>query len=267
MNKTVLALAVSFTWAGMAFAQMPAPTPAAPPLETPPPVWAPTVGNPQVTTPEAAPMGAAPMIAATSAATAAPMAAPVPTPMPATAWARVLSVTTMAQPYGNRVVCNEAEVPAPTSGAGAVAGALVGAAVGSQVGGGAGTALATAAGFVGGAMVGEKAEQGGRTQAVRQCVTQAGPGVAYQVVYEYAGQQYSAVMPYHPGATMQVHLGPVPTSVGVVGAAPAFYPVPVVVSPAVYGAPPAVVVGVGRGWGRPHHGGWGWRGGHRHWRY
>ncbi len=187
--------------------------------------------------------------------------------MPATAWAHVLSVTAISQPYGSRVVCNQVEVPAPTSGAGAVAGALVGAAVGSQVGGGAGTALATAAGLVGGAMLGDKAEQGGRTQAVRQCVTQAGPDVAYQVVYEHAGQQYSAVLPYHPGATLQVQLGPVPVSSAMVGAAPAFNPAPVLVSPLVYGAPPAVVVGVGRAWGRPHYGGWGWRGGHRHWRY
>lgn len=208
--------------------------------------------------------------------------APQPVAVPTLATARVLSVTSVAQPASaTRLVCSDvAEMPAPTSGAGAVAGALVGAAVGSQVGGGAGNALATAAGLVGGALIGDKAEQGGRTQTVRQCVTHSGvgPSVAYQVTYEFSGQQYSTMLPYHPGATLQVQVSPVvetttaaapplPTAVShtVVVAAPSYgYYGPYGYSAYApyWGAPVVVGVGVGRYWGgRPYRG---WHG-HRRW--
>jgi uncharacterized protein YcfJ len=204
---------------------------------------------------------------------AAALAPPLPASAPTITTARVLSVTSVAQAAAaTRVVCAEpAEVSTPTTGAGAVAGALVGAAVGGQVGGGSGNALATAAGLVGGALLGDKAEQAGRTQTVRTCVTHSGPSpaLAYQVLYELGGQQYSTVLPYHPGASLQVQLTPV---AGVAGASGE--PVPAaqtVIAHTVVAAPPypysygpygyhgpywrvPVVVGVGAVWGRPYRG-------------
>lgn len=210
-----------------------------------------------------------------------PMAAPVAPPAPAlappvsvapsVAWARVLSVTPVAQPGAPALVnCGPAsEVPAPTSGAGAVAGALLGAAVGGQLGGGSGQALGAAAGFVGGAVLGDRAEQGGRTQTVQTCTSTA-PGVAYQVIYEYGGQSYSALLPFHPGALLQVQVAPVVPTAGALPngmvAITAPVPVPVIVSPAVWAAAPAALaIGYYRPvWRGGPYGGWR---GHRHWRY
>ncbi|MFN5700525.1 MAG: glycine zipper 2TM domain-containing protein [Betaproteobacteria bacterium] len=249
-------------------------------------------------------IGSVPM---SPAAPPAPVASPavpapvVPTPAPSLVTARVLSVTSVAQAApASRVVCTEAaEVPAPTSGAGALAGALVGAALGSQVGGGSGQALATAAGVVGGALVGDKAEQGGRTQTLRNCVTHSGPApvMAFQVAYEWAGQAYTTVLPYHPGASVQLQLKPVASAaapadpaLAVAGMAPPLagtvvtHTVVMTAAPYAYGpyvtygtygpygpygryvpyspywrAP--VVVGVGAVWGLSHRG---WHG-HRRW--
>ncbi len=222
---------------------------------------------------------AAPAMAAPAVMPGALAAAPPLTAVgPATMTARVLSVTSVAQAApATRMMCADpAEVLAPTSGAGAVAAALVGAVVGSQVGGGSGTALATAAGVVGGALLGDKIEQGGRTQMVRNCVTHSGPAPAlsFQVVYELAGQLYSTVLPYHPGASLQVQ----PSSVAVMPGVPA-EPLPsaqaaAVAHTVVLSAPPytyssgpygyygpywraPVVVGVGAAWGRPYRS---WRG-------
>lgn len=287
MNTPLLTLAAFLVLASSAYAQVPGPVPVAPPLEgTPsvgvspasaPPVLPPSVGawpvptsgdaagNSSVTVPTTVP-AAAPTGPSAPVASAATVLPPVPPPV----FAQVLSVTAIPQPVmGSRLVCSDAvEVPAATTGAGALVGALVGAAVGSQVGSGSGTALATAAGIVGGAVVGDKAEQGGRTQTARRCVTQSGPSVAYQVVYEYAGQQYSATLPYHPGATVQVQVAPVVPQAPVIPAAAAPVTSPIVISPYSYGwAVPsaALVVGVHRGWGRYHYGGW--RGHHRRWRH
>ncbi len=192
----VMALALAAGLAGMAHAQVPAaPMPSeAPPAAVPSRALEPMVGVAQ---------------------------APAVVQAPTLSIARVISVTSVAQPASaTRLVCTDAaEVAAPTSGVGAVAGAIVGAAVGSQIGGGNGNALATAAAAVGGALVGDRAEQGGRTQTVRRCVTHSGtgPSVVYQVVYEFAGQPYSTVLPYHPGASVQVQVMPV-VSPAVVGA-------------------------------------------------
>ena len=235
-------------------------------VEAPPQSAGPTAG------PAAAP--ASPPLTQISPAVppAPPLAAAVPPGPVAGGWARVVSVSTLVQPaLPARQVCSEAmEVQAPTTGAGAVAGALVGGAVGSQIGGGSGQALATAAGFVGGALLGDRAEASGRTQTVRQCVVQpaTAASTAYQVVYEYGGQSYSAVLPFHPGALLQVQVLPTaaqatvaaPGTVGALVAAPAPTPVmvsvmPVVppgvvmVSPGVWAAAPAaLVVGAGPYW-------------------
>ncbi|MFM8510375.1 MAG: glycine zipper 2TM domain-containing protein [Betaproteobacteria bacterium] len=252
---------------------------------------APTVGVATGSVPMSPAVPPAPVTAA-SPAVPAPV---VPALAPSLVTARVLSVTSVAHAVpANRMVCTEAaEVPAPTSGAGAIAGALVGAALGSQVGGGSGQALATAAGVVGGALLGDKAEQGGRTQTVRNCVMQRGPApaMAFQVAYEWAGQAYTTVLPYHPGATVELLLTPVANpaapadpALAVAGMAPplagtvvthtvVMAAVPYAHGPYVtygtygtygpYGpywrAP--VVVGVGAVWGRSHRG---WHG-HRRW--
>lgn len=109
----------------------------------------------------------------------------------------------------------------------------------------------------------------------------AASGLAYQVVYEFGGQAYSAVLPFHPGALLQVQMvsptevplaPPVSGSPAVAPVVVTAVPVPVPVIPAhlVGVAVPAVatatwVVGVGPRWRHgPHwrHGGWR---GHRHW--
>jgi uncharacterized protein YcfJ len=220
----VMALALAAGLAGMAHAQVPAaPTPSeAPPAAVSSRALEPMVGVAQ---------------------------APAVVQAPTLSTARVISVTSVAQPASaTRLVCTDAaEVPAPTSGIGAVAGAIVGAAVGSQIGGGNGNALATAAAAVGGALVGDRAEQGGRTQTVRRCVTHSGtgPSVVYQVVYEFAGQPYSTVLPYHPGASVQVQVMPVETN-AVVGAqtTPPAPPMAMSAPPAPAPGQEAQVVGV-----------------------
>lgn len=194
---------------------------------------------------------------------------PVAPPSPVVV-AQVLSVTSIPQPVSPaRLICSDVgAAAAPTSGAGAVVGALMGAAVGSQVGGGAGQALATAAGAVGGALLGDRAEQGDRTVPVRTCVadTTPGPQLAFQVVYEYAGQPYTTVLPYHPGATLNLQLSPVGSGTAMAPVV-SVMPPPVVVYDGPAWRPAPVVVGVGLGWGRPYRG-WhgGWHGGHRRWR-
>ena len=292
MGLTVLA---SSTFAQVT-ADVAPPQPAAPPLVMPATgAGVPSVGVMQPAEAAGAGPGAGPGAAPVAPMAAAPSSPAAPaTPavalVPTLATARVLSVTSVAQPAtATRLVCTEAaEVPVPTTGAGAVAGALVGAAVGSQVGGGSGNALATAAGLVGGALLGDKAEQGGRTQAVRQCVTQSGigPSVAYQVLYEFAGQQYTTMLPHHPGTSLQVQVNPVvPPGGGAPNAAAAAPPLPSAVThTVVVAAPPypygyggyaphgyarywgaPVVVGVGTVWGRPY-GRWHGHGhGHRRW--
>jgi len=227
----------------------------------------------------------APMVGVAAPSPAAtPVGPPVPLPVPTLVSARVLSVTSVAQVApATRLVCAEpAEVPAPTTGAGAMVGAIVGAAVGSQVGGGSGQSLAAAAGLVGGALVGDRAEHGGRTQTVRPCVIHSGPGPAlsFQVVYEWAGQHYSTILPYHPGASVSLQLTQVitvPTDVSPGAVASSAPPVaPAVVSHTVVMAvPPSlayaahgyyypywrapVVIGVGSTWGRPYRGWYGYR--------
>jgi uncharacterized protein YcfJ len=151
--------------------------------------------------------------------------------------------------------------PAHSSGAGAVIGAIAGGAMGNAVGKGAGRALTTGIGIIGGAIVGDHVENDGRqgtASTVRHCEQQASYEnrvVAYNVVYEYAGQRYNTQMSQEPGSTipLQVTLTPaVPGPAynqGPVGAAPS-------VAPAVYVAPPVVY--------EDDRGDSGWRR-HRHW--
>jgi len=149
---------------------------------------------------------------------------------------RVISSTPVVQQVGvPRQVCttDQVAVQQPKSGAGALLGAIAGGAVGNNVGRGAGNAAATMLGIVGGAMIGDHIEGAApaQLQNVQHCSTQTvyeSRTTGYNVVYEYAGKQYSVQMPNDPGPTIAIQVAPV-------GAVPA------AVSPPVYTAPTTVV--------------------------
>ena len=130
---------------------------------------------------------------------------------------RVLSSTPIIQQVGvPRQVCTTEQVAVaqPKSGAGAALGAIAGGAIGNAAGHGSGRAAATMLGIIGGAVVGDRIEGPGDTQVqnVRRCSTQTfyeNRAVAYNVVYEYAGRQYTVQMPQDPGPTLQLQVTPV----------------------------------------------------------
>ena len=130
---------------------------------------------------------------------------------------RVLSSTPIfPQVAVPREVCQNVTVrePAHKSGAGALLGAVAGGAAGNAIGGGSGRAAATALGIFGGAILGNHIEGGGhsRTRTVQECSTQntyENRTVAYHVVYEYAGRQYSVQMPQDPGRYVPVSVQPI----------------------------------------------------------
>jgi uncharacterized protein YcfJ len=125
---------------------------------------------------------------------------------------RVISSTPVVQQVAvPRQVCNTAVVQRPSSGGGAVLGAIVGGLLGNTVGHGMGRAAATGVGVIGGAAVGDSLEARGQ-QPVQQCTTQTSyenQTVAYNVVYEYAGKQFSVQMPNDPGPTIRLQVTPV----------------------------------------------------------
>ena len=102
------------------------------------------------------------------------------------------------------------------SGAGALIGAIAGGAMGNAIGAGAGRAAATAIGVFSGAVIGSNIEadgQGAPMQSVRRCTTHSAyeeRTVAYSVVYEYAGRQYTTQMRQDPGRTVQLQIQAVP---------------------------------------------------------
>jgi len=150
---------------------------------------------------------------------------------------RVLSSTPMVQQVQvPRQVCTQEswQAPAQKSGAGGIFGALAGGVVGNSIGQGSGRAAATALGIVGGALLGDRLEGSGETQAqnVQRCTTQIlieSRLVGYNVVYEYAGKQFSVQMPQDPGPQIQLQITPVGS-------------LPPPTAPAAYAAPPAPVV-------------------------
>jgi len=133
---------------------------------------------------------------------------------------RVISTTPIIQRVSSpRQVCTTEQVAVqqPKSGAGALMGAIAGGAMGNAVGGGAGTAAATMLGIVGGAVIGDRIEGGqmAQIQNVQRCRTQnfvENRPVAYNVVYEFGGKQYSVQMPNDPGPTVQLQVIPVGSS-------------------------------------------------------
>lgn len=115
-----------------------------------------------------------------------------------------------------RQTCTQVPVAqhSPSTGAGALMGAIAGGAMGNAIGDGSGRALATMIGIVGGAMVGDRIEgpQGSLLQNQTHCSTQnvyENRLVGYNVVYEYAGKQYTVQLPQDPGPTIPLQVTPV----------------------------------------------------------
>jgi uncharacterized protein YcfJ len=128
---------------------------------------------------------------------------------------RVISSTpSIAQVAVPRQVCSNQPmiVQQPNSGAGAVLGGIAGGAVGNTIGGGSGRAAATVLGVVGGALLGNNVEGSGtQMQNVQQCSTQTfyeNRTTGYNVVYEYAGKEFTTQMPYDPGPTIRLQVSP-----------------------------------------------------------
>lgn len=132
--------------------------------------------------------------------------------------ARVISATPVMQQVAvPRQVCTSQEVAVqqPKTGAGAAIGAIAGGALGNAAGGrGAARAAATVIGAMGGAVLGDRIEGTPEPElrTVQRCTTQSvfeSRPVAYNVVYEFAGKEYSAQMPHDPGPTLALQIGPV----------------------------------------------------------
>ena len=130
---------------------------------------------------------------------------------------RVLSATPIIQQVGvPQQVCGNETVYSGnrTTGAGAVIGAIAGGAVGNTIGKGSGRAAATAIGVLGGAVVGNQIEGNGQPQYqnVQRCTTETyyeNRTVGYNVVYEYAGRQYTTQTATDPGRYINVQVQPV----------------------------------------------------------
>ncbi|MDH4447271.1 MAG: glycine zipper 2TM domain-containing protein [Acidovorax sp.] len=120
----------------------------------------------------------------------------------------VQQVATPQQVCGNETVYNGNR----TTGAGAVVGAIAGGAAGNAIGKGSGRAAATAIGLIGGAVLGNQIEGGQpQYQNVQRCTTETyyeNRTVGYDVVYEYAGRQYSTRTQNDPGGWIPLTVQP-----------------------------------------------------------
>ena len=129
---------------------------------------------------------------------------------------RVLSVTPIVQQvaYPRQVCGNETIYSGQrTTGGGAVLGAIAGGAAGNAIGKGNGRAAATAIGLIGGAVLGNHIEGQGRPEyeTVQRCGTETtyeNRTVGYNVVYEYAGRQYTTQTATDPGRYIAVQVQP-----------------------------------------------------------
>lgn len=150
---------------------------------------------------------------------------------------KVISSTPIIQQVAvPRQVCTNDQVvtQGQKSGAGAAMGAIAGGAVGNSMGQGSGRAAATMLGIFGGAILGDKIEGPGQAEVrhVQNCTQQMfyeNRTMAYNVVYEFAGKQYTVQMPTDPGPTVRLQVTPVapppvPLNAGVppVGSAPRY---------------------------------------------
>ncbi|MCW5259622.1 glycine zipper 2TM domain-containing protein [Verminephrobacter eiseniae] len=185
---------------------------------------------------------------------------------------RVLSATPIVQQVGTpRQVCGNETVYSGnrTSGAGAVMGAIAGGAAGNAVGKGTGRAAATAIGVLGGAILGNQIEGGQpQYQNVQRCTTETyyeNRTVGYDVVYEYAGRQYSTRTQNDPGHWIslsvqpagQTYSAPPPVIYSQPGVVTSTWSVaPVYPPPPIHLTPPVTVIEYGYDSGRPdypHH--------------
>lgn len=186
---------------------------------------------------------------------------------------RVLSSTPIYQQVAiPQQVCGNETVYSGnrTSGAGAVVGAIAGGAAGNAIGKGSGRAAATAIGLIGGAVLGNQIEGNGQPQyqTVQRCTTETyyeNRAVGYNVVYEYAGRQYTTRTQNDPGAWIPLSVQPLsgqtystqpPYGYGSQGA---YTTQPGVVTsgypqqpPPVYVTPPVTVIEYGYDGGRPY---------------
>ena len=170
----------------------------------------------------------------------------------------VISSTPVVQQISvPRQVCTTSQVQSQVrGGGGALIGALVGGAVGNQFGrgnGSGGRAAATLIGAVGGGLVGDQIEAQNYgsypvTQNVQQCHTEntvESRTVAYNVLYEYAGQRYTVQMPHQPGNHIALQVS---------AAGSNFYAQPIgvqVLAQPAYYAPPVQTVTFQPGYVRP----------------
>jgi uncharacterized protein YcfJ len=119
----------------------------------------------------------------------------------------VISSTPVVQQVA---VCGQGYVARPgyTTGGGAVIGAITGAAIGSTVGGGVGQAAAIGIGAIAGGAVGNSIEANNNARMVPTCTTPMSyeNRTSYNVVYEYNGRQYQALLPSDPGRTIHVRV-------------------------------------------------------------
>jgi uncharacterized protein YcfJ len=158
---------------------------------------------------------------------------------------RVISSTPIIQQVAvPRQVCTQNQVvtPGQKSGAGAAMGAIAGGAIGNSIGQGFGRDAATMLGLIGGALLGDKVEGSPAPEVrhVQNCTNQVfyeNRTTAYNVVYEFAGKQYSVQMPQDPGPTVRLQITPMaPPPAAANLPAPTYITPPPVGMP--YGAPP-----------------------------
>jgi len=178
----------------------------------------------------------------------------------------VLSATPIIQQVAvPRQVCSNEQVAVtqPKSGAGAVMGAIAGGAIGNAATRGPGQAAATMLGMIGGAVVGDRIEGPAETQLqnVQRCTNQTvyeNRTVAYNVVYEYAGKQYTVQMPQDPGPTLQLQVTPVGSPSAQLSSEVVQPTTVIVAQPAypVYYPPVSVNLGLGYWGGNFGHGRW-----------
>jgi uncharacterized protein YcfJ len=149
---------------------------------------------------------------------------------------RVISSTPIIQQVAvPRQVCNNEQVVSQgaKSGAGAAMGAIAGGAIGNSMGQGSGRAAATMLGLFGGAILGDKVEGPSTPEVhtVQHCSQQMfyeNRTMSYNVVYEFAGKQYTVQMPQDPGPTVRLQITPManPPSQNYNAGVNSGYPVP-----------------------------------------
>ena len=185
---------------------------------------------------------------------------------------RVLSSTPIVQQVGiPQQVCGNETVYSGSrnTGAGAVMGAIAGGAAGNAIGKGHGRTAATALGVIGGAVLGNQIEGSGQPQYqnVQRCTTETyyeNRTVGYNVVYEYAGRQYTTRTQNDPGRWIPLSVQPTGQTYstqpdpyaqqGVYsqpGVVTSTYPVQPVYQQPTYVTPPVTVIEYG--YDRPHY--------------